>query len=131
MILVGLAMLAYASTRSADKSRPPWFQHSKGWEKIFGLLAIFLTVLIILNPDFLALGLFGDTAFFDIMVLALSVQMSVFTTRAFHCCVDLLPKVVRWLGIPSPGLRYLLAFLTPVFASAVTSFQKAAHRILS
>jgi hypothetical protein len=131
MILFGLAMLAYASTRSPDKTRSSRFHHLRGWQKILGILAVFLTLLMILNPDSLALGLFGDTAFFDIMVFALSVQMSVLATRAIHSCVDVLSKVARGMGIPSPGLRYLLAFLTPVIASASSLFQKAAHRILS
>jgi len=115
-------MLAYAGSRSPDKTRPSRFQHLKGWQKIIGFLAILLTLLIILNPDTLALGLFGDSAFFDIMVLALSAQISVFSTSAFHKCVDVLSKVVRWLGIPSPGLRCLLAYLTPVFAVTAAAF---------
>ena len=130
IVLLGLAMLAYASTRSPDKTRPSRFQHLRGWQKIFGILAVIPTLLIILNPDTVAFGLFGDAASFDIFVLALSVQMSLFTTRAFHSCVDVLSKVVRWLGIPSPGLLYLIAFLTPVCAGALTAFQKAVQRIL-
>jgi hypothetical protein len=131
IILLGLALLAYASTRSPDKTKLPRFPHLKGWQKIFGVLAVILTLLIILNPEFLALGLLGDTAFFDFLVLALSLQVHVFATRAFHSCVEVLSRGARWLGIPSPGLRYLLAVLTPAIAVAVTALHKAVHRILS
>ena len=131
IILLGLAVFAYASTRSQDQSKPSRFQHLKGWQKIFGVLAVILTLLIILNPELLALGLLGDTAFFDMLVLALSLQMHTFVVRAFHRCVAVLFRGARWLGIPSPGLRYLLAVLTPAIAVVVTTFQKAVHRILS
>lgn len=112
------------------KTKPSRFQHLKGWQKIFGVLAVILTLLIIVNPELLALGLLGDTAFFDVLVLALSLQLHMIVTRTFRRCVDALSRGVRWLEIPSPGLRYLLAVLTPAIAVVVTSFQKAVHRIL-
>ncbi len=131
IILLGLAVLAYASTRSPDKTKPSRFQHLKGWQKVFGVLAVVVALLIILNPEFLALGLIGDTAFFDILVLALSLQMRVFALRAFRSCVDVLSRGVRRLGIPSPGLSYLLSVLTLAVGSLASTFQKAVHRILS
>jgi len=131
IILLGLAILAYASTRSPGKTKSSRFLHLNGWQKIFGILAIILTLLIILSPEFLALGLIGDTAFFDLMVLALSLQMHLFATRSFRSFVDVASKGVRRIGIPSPGLRYLLFVLTPVITAAVAAFQKAMHRILS
>jgi hypothetical protein len=131
IILFGLAVLAYVGTRSKDKATPSRFQHLKGWQKLFGVLAIVLTMLIILNPELLALGLLGDTALVDMLVMALSLQMHTFVVRAFRRCVAVLSIGVRRVGIPSPGLRYLLALLTPTVAVVVTAFQKAAHRILS
>jgi hypothetical protein len=131
IILLGLALLAHASTRSPDKTKQSRFQHLKGWRKLFEVLAVILTLLIILNPEFLALGLIGDAAFFDMLVLLLSLRMHAVATRVFHCCVDVLFRGVRWLGIPSPGLRYLLAVLIAAFAGALTTLQKAVHRILS
>ena len=131
IILLGLMILAYASSKSPEKTKLSRFRHLKGWQKIFGILAVFLTLLIILNPEFLALGLIGDTAFFDVLVLALSLQLHLIATRAYHSVVGVLSRGVRWVGIPSPGLRYLLALLTPVIGAAVTTFQGAMHRILS
>ena len=131
IILLGLLVLAYSTTRSPDKRKLTRFQHLKGWQRTFGVVAVLLTLLIVLNPEFLALGLLGDTAFFDLLVLALSSQMHVFVTRAFHRCADVLCGVMRWLGIPSPGLLYCVAVVTPVVAGAVALFQRTLHRILS
>jgi uncharacterized membrane protein YkgB len=131
IILLGLVILVYASTRSPEKTKLSRFRHLKGWQKIFGVVAVILTLLIILNPEFLALGLIGDTAFFDMLVLAMSLQLHVITSWAYHTVVGVLSRGVRWVGIPSPGLRYLLAVLTPAIGAAVTIFQRAVHRILS
>src|SRR5207302_10740399 len=109
IIRLGLAMRGYASTRSPSKTRPSRFRHLKGWQKIFGAFALILALVILLSPEFLAVGLLGDAAFFDLLVFALSLQLHVFATRAFHVCFRLLCGGVKWLGIPSPGLRYLLA----------------------
>ena len=127
IILLGLLVLAYSTTRSADKTKLTRFQHLKGWQKLFGVVAVILT----LNPEFLALGILGDTAFFDMLVLALSLQLHAFAARAFHRCVNVLVIGGRWLGTPSPGLRYLLAVWTVAIAGAVTAFHKALHRMLS
>jgi hypothetical protein len=58
-------------------------------------------------------------------------QLRVFAIRAFHSCVDMLSRGLRWLVIPSPGLRYLLAVVTPLIACTAAMLQKALHRILS
>ena len=128
IILLALALLAYAVSRS-NRIKPAWSQRLTGG--IFGLAAFIGAVLILINPEFLALGLLGDTAFFELLVLALSSQMHVFFTRAFHRCADVLCGVMRRLGIPSPGLLYCVAVVTPVVAGAVALFQRPLHRILS
>jgi hypothetical protein len=131
IIVLGLVVFAYASTRAQARNKRSRFQHLKGWQKIFGVLAVILTLLIILNPELLALGLLGDTAFFDMLVLALSLQMHTFVTGAFRRGVAVVSRGLRVLGIPSPGLCYLLAVLTSATAGAATLFQKAVQRILS
>ena len=131
IILLGLAVIVYASARSTDKGLASRFQHLKGWHKIFGVLAMVLSMLIILNPELLALGFLADTALFDMLVLGLSLQMHTFAGRAFRSCVSMFSRGARWVGIPSPGGRYIWAVLTPVIAVVVTTSQKAVHRILS
>ena len=130
ILVVALALLACTYIQS-NRTKPAWSEHLKGWRKVFGLLGVIAALLIVMNPEFLALGLLGDTAFFDMLVLALSLQLHMFVSRAFHNCVAVLSRSVRWLGIPSPGLRYLLFVLTPVITSTVSAFQKAVHRTLS
>ena len=126
-----MAILAYVITRSSAKTKGSRFPHLKGWQKVFGVLAIILTIFIIINPEFLARGLIGDTAFIDLLIFALSLQLHVFATRAFRICVDLVTKSVRWLAIPSAGTLYLLALITTLTTGAVAAFQKAVHRFLS
>jgi hypothetical protein len=84
-------------------------------------------MLIILNPEFLALGLLGDTAFFDMFVLALSLQMHMVVARACRACVTVLIRRVWWIGIPSPGLRYLLAVSALAIGNAATIVRKASR----
>jgi hypothetical protein len=131
IILVGLAMFVFASTRSPNKAQRTWFQQLRGWQKMLGVVAAILTLLIVLNPEFLALGFLGDTAFFDMMVLALSLQLHMVAAGAFRGCVRALSKGVRWLGIPSPGLSYLLAVTSFAVGSAICAVQRAVHRFLS
>ena len=131
IILLGLAMFVVASARSRGKATPTWFQHLRGWQKVLGVVAAILVLLMVLNPEFLALGILGDTAFFDMMVLVLSVQLHTFAVGSFRAGVQGLSKGVRWLGMPSPGLSYLLAVTTLAIGSAVSAIQKAVHRFLS
>ena len=131
LILVGLAIIGYGLVRAPHRVRPTWSRHLKGWRKLFAFIAVVLTILIILNPEFLALGLVGDTAFFDMLVLALGLQMHAYATQGGRWLVRTVVRGLRCVGIPSPGLSYLLAFSTIAFGSAVSAFQKAVHRISS
>ena len=45
------------------------------WQKTFGVAGLVLAVFIVMNPEFLAFGFLGDAAFFDALVLALSLQL--------------------------------------------------------
>jgi len=129
ILLVAMTLLACIYSRSS-RTKPAWSGQLKGWQKVFGLVAAIVALLILINPEFLALGLLGDTAFFDMLVLALGLQMHLFVTRGFHHCVDALWRGLRWVGIPSPGLRYCLTVLTPVVAATVAMFQRTMHRDL-
>jgi hypothetical protein len=79
-----LLILAYAITRP-NRIKPAWSQQLKGWQKIFGIVAVLLAVLMMMNPELLALGLLGDTAFFDLLVLSLSLQLQTVVARAWSC----------------------------------------------
>jgi hypothetical protein len=130
LLLLGLAIIVCLLRRSRLRIEPIW-SHLKGWHKVLGLIAFVLTLLIILNPELLPLGLLGDTAFFDMLVFALSLQMHRYVTQAFRWCAAVLPKAARRVGIPSPGFSYLLAMSALAIGSAVSTIQKAVHRICS
>ena len=129
ILLVGLAVILAGVLHPAPgRMKPAWLQPLNGWQPVFGLVAFLLVVLVMLNPEFLALGLLGDTAFFDMLVLALTLQMHLSVVRACRRCVTGLTKVVRYVAIPSPGLRYLLGSSTLLIGSLVTFIQKVVHR---
>ncbi len=131
IILLGLGIVAAGFIRGTHRRKPAWAQHMKGWQWFFGMIGVVLTVLIIFNPELVALGLLGDSAFFDMLVLALGLQMHMFAVQTCRRCVTVLAKGGRWLRIPSPGLSYLLAISMVVIESAVSTFQKIVHRICS
>jgi hypothetical protein len=129
IILLGLAMLAWAFFHSPEGSRPAWSRGLGNWRKLIGIVAFVLAVLIIMNPEFMALGLFGDTAFFDLLVLLLSLQLQGFITRAWHCVQAVFSGMMRVM-MPRPSLigpAFILLF-APV-GDLAAAIQKNAHRI--
>ena len=131
IILLGLAVLASATTRSSHAARTSWFHQLRGSQKLFGVIAAVLALLIVMNPEFLALGLLGDTTFFDMLVLAMSLQLHLYVTRAFRRLVAVLSKTIRWLGIPSPGFRYTVAMASVLVTGVVATAQRAFNRWFS
>ncbi len=123
LLLLALAMIAFAFHRTASR-------HLKGSQKFFGLLAVVCTLLILLQPELLALGLLADTSFFDLLVLALTLQMHSYALQLIRASVAALSRTVRWLGFPSPGFSYILALLTLNIAAAISALQRTANRIL-
>src|SRR2546429_1587277 len=85
IMIFGLAILAYAFIQISGRSgRTTPAQPLRLWQKLAGAIAILMALLIIMNPEFLALGLLGDTAFFDLLVLALSLQLQDLAAQAWH-----------------------------------------------
>ena len=131
ILLLSLALAAVAFARRAKRPAPAWFQQLQGWQKLFGVIAVILVILIFLNPDLLALSLLGDTAFFDFLVLALSIQMFTYAQWSWHWLRDGAVRSARWLGIPSPGTRYLMCVSAVTIMSVISLVQKVIHRISS
>ena len=131
ILLLSLALAAIALARRAKRPWPAWFQQLQGWQKLFGVIAVILVIVIFLNPDLIALSLLGDTAFFDILVLALSIQMFTYAQCAWHWLRDGVVRSARWLGIPSPGARYLICVSAVTIMSVISFAQKIIHRISS
>lgn len=127
-IVFGLALFACLLTQVPDKYKPAWSHRLKSWQALVGLVAVIVAILIVVNPEFYALGILGDSAFFDLLVLAISFQLQLLGSRAWCLAAAGLVKTLRGLS-----LRYCLmfwgwvAFVSP-FVSAI---QKAVHRMSS
>ena len=131
IILLGLLMLACASGRARRQSGWQWLRQLSGSQKIFGVVAFVLVLLILLNPEFLALGLLGDSALFDMLVLAISLQLHTYVVRAGRGFLTVTARGRRWAGIPSPGFNYLLVVSAVWIGSGISAFQKVVHRFFS
>ncbi len=130
ILLLGFGvLLACTMIRRQQRTKPAPLQRLSGWQKLFGVVAVVGAFLILLNPEMLALGLLGDTALFDALVLALSLQMHSYAVRVYHRCRVDLARAAKWMGIPSPGFRYTLAVSALTIAMFVSCFQKTAQRI--
>jgi hypothetical protein len=131
IILLGLAILAGAFFRTPEGIGPAGSGRLSGWQKLLGVVAFVLALLIVLNPEFLALGLVGDAAFFDALVLLLSLQLQIYLARAWH---RVRPVCSKMMWLPIARLSWNFSAIVLIFApigDVVSSIQKAVHRIFS
>src|SRR5262245_48115031 len=103
-MLLLLALIAFALDRASRKLNLA--RELKWWKRPAVWLAILIAVLILATPEFSALGLLGDSAFFDLLVLLISLQLRAALVQARCSWVALLRGAVRWLR--SPRMSYLL-----------------------
>jgi uncharacterized membrane protein YkgB len=127
-IILGLALFACALTRVPDKYRPAWTHRLNSWQALIGMVAIILALLIVLNPEFYALGILGDSAFFDLLVLAISCQLQVFGTRAWGFFLEGFFIIKRFISL---RICVNYAMMLFIFADLVSTIQKVMHRISS
>ncbi len=59
LIIFGLALFAYALTRMPDKYRPTWSHRLDSLQVSISIVAIIMVILIVMNPEFYALGVLG------------------------------------------------------------------------
>jgi len=131
IILLGMAILAYALSRVPDRIKPAWSQRLEGWQTLFGVVAVILALLIIISPEFLALGLLGDTTFFDVLVLLLSLQLQGFAARAWRSVCGVFSRMMRVM-IPRMSISFFMVVMAFVLiGDVVSAIQKAVHRICS
>jgi hypothetical protein len=131
ILAMAFALIAGASLRSPHRRKLKWLQHLSGSRKFFGIVAFLIVLLMLLNPEFLALGLLGDTAFIDMLVLAIGLQLHTYFFSGCRSFATALRKGISWAGIPSPGLCYSIAVATVLIESAISILQKYMHRIFS
>jgi hypothetical protein len=111
LIFVGSVLVVRAQNRMRTQSKSRWFSHLAGWQKLFGVVALAFALVVVINPEFIVLGLVGDTAFFDMLVFMLALQGHALVARAYQLCRLPLRDIGRRLRIPSPGLVYALTAL--------------------
>jgi hypothetical protein len=128
--ILALVMLAGALTLGFGKFKPTPFRPFASWQKLAGAVALIVALLIVLNPDFLALGLLADTAFFDLLVLAITLQLQGLCTRAWRSVTATFSGLIHWLFAPRPTFAMFLLIFAPVW-EGVTSIQRLANRIWS
>src|SRR5882724_2438986 len=74
-IIFGLALFVSVLALLPDKYRPTWINRLTLWQVLIGLVAVIIATVIVMTPEFYALGILGDSAFFDLLVLAISFQL--------------------------------------------------------
>ncbi|CAN5877151.1 hypothetical protein BH11VER1_BH11VER1_20220 [soil metagenome] len=93
IILLGMVIiLVIAFNQGPARAKRQWWQHLKGSQKLLGLAAFVGVLLIMMNPELVALGLLGDAAFFDMLVLVLTLQMHERVVWVWQRCVALVSR---------------------------------------
>jgi hypothetical protein len=126
-LLLALAMVAYAFTRTGVPAKPIHPGHRKWAQNLLAGLAVIAALLILLNPEFLALGLIGDAAFFDLLVLLITLQFQMIAARVGGIVGGGFASVLLWLTTRSLGYFLILS----AFLHLKTAIQKIAHRAFS
>jgi hypothetical protein len=128
-ILIFGLILAYAFIQTSDKSKQMApAEPLRLWQSLAGAIAIVMALLIIMNPEFLALGLLGDTAFFDLLVLALSLQLQDLAAQAWHRASTTVSGFVRWFFFPRPSCQAFLLIFAPI-GTMISSARKLLSRL--
>lgn len=128
VILICAIFIAFALSRRSKRTQASWFPRLKGWQKLFGVIAVILAVLMLMNPDFLALGFLADTTFFDVLVLALSLQMLVSFQWACRTLGVAVIKSLRWAAVRLVGLMVVLVGIYILFCG-IAILTTPTHRI--
>jgi hypothetical protein len=113
-----------------NRLKSAWPRRLTWTQKLLGVLAVVVAVVIVSSPEFLALGLLGDTAFFDLLVLLLGLQFQMLGTQARCCLVSAFSRCRRW--IMTPNLSYLLVVMAfALLGTVYSAIQKVLHRLSS
>jgi hypothetical protein len=84
LLIVLLTILASAQRAAQPVRKISLFHQLKGSQRVFGMAAFMAAILIVLTPEFAALGLIGDAALFDALVVVLTVQLHTYFTQAWR-----------------------------------------------
>ena len=127
-IFYGLALFVFVLALLPDKYRPAWIHRLTPWQALIGLVAVIIATAIVLTPEFLALGILGDSAFFDFLVLAISFQLRGMGSWVWRHAISGLARIWRFVNwrLAAPGTAFLF-----IFADVAALVQKVVRRISS
>lgn len=125
IIVVALLVVAFGAL--PDKYKPRWTYRTSWWPALIGIVASIFALLIIMNPELLALGVLGDATFIDLLVLAIGIQMQgIFSRTGVFLLAQgtRILRFVRW--------RYCIAstVLTFCILDALLTVQQSAGALL-
>lgn len=122
--------MAYALSRLSDRFKVGSHQDLKWWQRSVLLVAVIIALLIVVTPEFFALGLIGDTAFFDLLVLLTSLQLHCLGAQARSWLAGLVSRAMTW--VMTPRMSYLLVLSAwAAIGDLVGSIAAAWHRVFS
>ena len=127
-IIFGLALFAFALGILPDKCRPAWIHRLTSWQLLIGLVALVVAAVIVITPEFYALGILGDSAFFDVLVLAITYQLRGIGSLVWRYVVLGLDPVKRFVSWRMYATSTVLLF---IFVEVVSTVQKIAQRLSS
>ena len=127
-IIFGLALFVFALSILPDKYRPTWIHRLTSWQMLIGLVAVIVASVIVATPEFYALGILGDSAFFDLLVLAISFQLRGIGAWVWRYVVLGFTPIQRFVNWRIYATSTTLLF---IFAGIVSTVQKVVHRISS
>jgi hypothetical protein len=103
-LIVALGAIVRAHRHQASAA----VQQLGRWKYVFAVIAALVAMLLILNPEFLAISLLGDTAFFDLFVLALTLQLHLLASGAWKQLGRSLSRRLRSLMSPNTAMGRLV-----------------------
>ena len=131
ILFLSLACIAAALARRTKDLGSGSIKEFSGRQKLIGLIAVILACLILLSPEFAALGLLGDASFFDLLVLALSAQLLGYAQWVWRGFSGVAVGVIRRFMVLSPVERYMVTILVVASGIAFTWVQKVVQRVMS
>jgi len=123
-----LAIFIFAVAFLPDPYRPTWIHRPDSWQVVIGLLAVLIATAIVMTPEFYALGLLGDSTFFDFLVLAISFQLRGLGERVGRHALSGFARIRRLMGW---SLRASSTVLLFTVAGIIAAVHKVAQRIAS
>jgi len=123
-----LALLVFALACLPDQYRPAWIHRLDPWQVAIGLVAVMIATAIVMTPEFYALGLLGDSTFFDFLVLAISFQLRGLAAGVWRHALSGFARIRRLMSWSLHASSTALLF---TLTGMITMVQKVAHRISS